>query len=68
MARNASGSPVVRKRYEPSRPWIVLEPLPAQRLRDLGGGLVGGEDQRHVTAEDALEDRADERVMRAARG
>ena len=66
IARNASTSPVVRKRYVPSRRRVVLDPLPRQRLRHLAGGLVGREDERHVAAEDALQDRPDQRVVRAA--
>ena len=52
--------------HSPSRPRVVLDPLPRQRLRDLARGLVGREDERRPAAEDALEHRADERVVRAA--
>ena len=45
---------------------VVLEPLPRERLRDLAGGLVGLEDERDVAAEDPLQDRPDQRVVRAA--
>ena len=45
---------------------IVLDPLPRQRLRDLACGLLGREDERHVAAEDPLQDRPDQRVVRAA--
>ena len=60
-----SGVPVVRKRYVPSRR-VVLDPLAREGLRDLARGLLGGEDERHVAAEHALEDRPDDRVVRAA--
>ena len=45
---------------------VVLDPLAGERLRHLARGLVGGEDERHVAAEDALQDRPDQRVVRAA--
>ena len=45
---------------------IVLDPLARERLGDLAGGLLGGEDERHVAAEDPLQDRTDQRVVRAA--
>ena len=45
---------------------LVLDPLPRERLRDLARGLLRREDERHAAAEHALEDRADERVVRAA--
>ena len=45
---------------------VVLDPLARERLGHLARRLLGGEDERHVAAEDALEDRADQRVVRAA--
>ena len=45
---------------------VVLDPLPRERLRDLARGLLRGEDERDAAPEHALEDRADERVVRAA--
>ena len=45
---------------------VVLDTLPRQRLGDLARRLLRGEDERDVAAEHALEDRADERVVRAA--
>ena len=65
-SRNSSGSPVVRKRYSPSRVAVVLQALARERLGDLARGLVGREDERHVAAEHALEDGPDQRVVRAA--
>src|SRR6186997_974677 len=43
----------------------VLDPLARERLGHLPGRLVRGEDERHRTAEDTLEDRPDDRVVRA---
>ena len=40
--------------------------LPRERLGHLARRLLGGEDERHAAAEDALEDRPDQRVVRAA--
>ena len=65
-ARKSAGSPVVRNRYAPSRPRVVLEALACERLGDLACGLVGGEDERHVAAERPLEDGSQQRVVRAA--
>ena len=45
---------------------FVLDPLALERLGDLAGGLLGREDERDATPEDTLQDRADERVVRAA--
>ena len=45
---------------------VVLDALSRERLGNLARGLLGGEDERDVAAEDALEDRTDERVMGAA--
>ena len=50
----------------PSRPGVVLDRLAGERLRHLARRLVGGEDERDVAAEDALQDRPDQRVVRAA--
>src|SRR5439155_17014238 len=44
----------------------VLDALPSERLRRLARRLLGREDERHPAAEDALEDRTDQRVVRAA--
>ena len=44
----------------------VLDPLAGERLGHLARGLLGGEDERHAAPEDALEDRPDQRVVRAA--
>ena len=44
----------------------MLDPLAAQRLRHLAGGLLRREDERDPAAEDPLEDRPDQRVVRAA--
>src|SRR5262249_7660909 len=38
---------------------VVLEPLARKRLRDLACRFLGGEDERHVASEHALEDRTD---------
>ena len=65
-SRNSSGSPVVRKRYAPSRSRVVLDALARERLGDLARGLLRREDERDAAAEDALEDRPDQRVVRAA--
>ena len=64
--RNDVGSPVVRKRYAPSRAGVVLDALARERLGHLARGLLRREDERDVAAEDALQDRADQRVVRAA--
>src|SRR5438105_2093097 len=45
---------------------VVLDPLPGQRLSDLARRLLGAEDEGDAAAEDPLEDRPDERVVRAA--
>src|SRR4051794_23497570 len=45
---------------------VVLEALARERLRHLARRLVRREDQRDVAAECPLEDRAQERVVRAA--
>src|SRR5439155_802292 len=45
---------------------LVLDALALERLRDLASRLLGREDELHVAAEDALEDLADQRVVRAA--
>ena len=45
---------------------VVLDPLARERLGDLARRLLGGEDERHAAPEDALEDRPDQRVVRAA--
>ena len=57
---------MVRKRYAALASRFVLDPLPRERLSDLASGLLRGEDERDTPAEHALEDRADERVVRAA--
>ena len=57
---------MVRKRVTPSRSRRVREALARERLGDLARGLLGREDERHLAPEDALEDRADERVVGAA--
>ena len=44
----------------------VLDALALERLRCLAGGLLRREHERHPTSEHALQDRADERVVRAA--
>src|SRR5205807_5076530 len=44
---------------------VVLVTLPCQRLRDLACSLLRREHERHLTAEHALEDRTDQRVVRA---
>src|SRR5262245_31623497 len=44
----------------------VLDALPCERLGDLARGLLCREDERDAAPEDALEDRPDERVVRAA--
>ena len=46
----------------------VLDSLARERLRDLARGLLRREDERDPTAEDALEDRPDQRVVGATRG
>src|SRR4029079_14400983 len=43
----------------------VLDPLARERLGHLPGRLLRGEDERHRTAEDTLEDRPDDPVVRA---
>ena len=45
---------------------VVLDPLACQRLGHLARGLLGREDERHVAPEHALEDRPDQRIVRAA--
>ena len=45
---------------------VVLDALARERLRRLTRGLLGGEDERDVTSEHSLEDRANQRVVRAA--
>src|SRR6185312_8539220 len=58
----------VAGRQEAIRPFtrlVVLDPLARERLGHLARGLLGREDQRDAAAEDALEDRADQRVVRA---
>ena len=45
---------------------VVLDPLAGERLGDLACGLLGREDERDAAAEDTLEDRPDQRVVRAA--
>src|SRR5262249_6924541 len=47
-------------------PTLVLDALARQSLRHLARGLLRREDERHVPAEDPLEDLADQRVVRAA--
>src|SRR5205807_1203003 len=44
----------------------VLDSLARERLGHLTGGLLRREDEGHAAAEDALEDRPDQRVVRAA--
>ena len=65
-ARNSSTGPVVRKRERALAGRIVLDPLALERLGHLARGLDRGEDQRRPAAEDALEDRLDQRVVGAA--
>ena len=45
---------------------VVLPALAASVVVDLARRLLGREDERHVASEDALEDRPDQRVVRAA--
>ena len=45
---------------------VVLDPLPRERLGCLARGLLCREDERDAATEDPLQDRADERVVRAA--
>ena len=45
---------------------LVLDCLACERLGDLERRLVRGEDERHVAAEHPLQDRPDQRVVRAA--
>ena len=66
ISRNCSGSPVVRNRYEPSRALGVLDALARERLGHLARRLLRREDEGDAAAEDALEDRADQRVVGAA--
>ena len=47
---------------------LVLDPLARERLGDLARGLLGREDERHVAAEDALEDRAGSAGSACSRG
>ena len=47
-------------------PRLVLDPLARERLGRLARRLLGREDEGHVAAEHALEDRPDQRVVRAA--
>ncbi len=65
-AAKSPASPVVRKVVCALAGRIVADPLAGERLGDLAGGLVGGEDERRRAAEDALEERAQQRVVRAA--
>jgi fermentation-respiration switch protein FrsA (DUF1100 family) len=44
---------------------VVLDPLPRECLGDLPGGLLRREDERDSATEDPLEDRTDERIVRA---
>jgi hypothetical protein len=45
---------------------LVPVALARERLRNFVRGLLGGEDERHIASEHALEDRADQRIVRAA--
>src|SRR4051812_5190587 len=45
---------------------LVLLALPLERLGDLARRLLRGKDERHVAAEDTLEDLAEERIVGAA--
>ena len=65
VRRKASGSSVVRKRHSPSRA-ASLSMRCARAFRDLARGLLRREDERHVAAEDTLQDGTDQRVVRAA--
>ncbi len=59
----------VARRREPVAalaPPVILDPLPGEGLRHLAGGLLRREDERHGAAEHTLEDRADQRIVRAA--
>ena len=66
VSRKRSGSPVVRKRYIALAGLDVLDAFPRECLGHLAGRLLGREDERHAAPEHALEDRADERIVRAA--
>ncbi len=58
----------VAGREEPVRAFpcvVVLDALARERLGCLAGGLLRREDERHPTAEDALESGTDQRVVRA---
>ena len=57
---------MVRKRYSPSRRASFSIPFRASVSAHLACRFLGREDERDVAAEDALEDRPDERVVRAA--
>jgi hypothetical protein len=46
--------------------FAVLDSLASKRLGHLAGGFLRGEDERDAAAEDPLEDRTDQRVVRAA--
>ena len=63
--RNASGSPVEKKRYRPSLIRQVPDPLAFQHLDDLLSDLFGGIDQRHARPEQASQHGRDQRIVRA---
>ena len=50
----------------PSRSLLFANPFAASVSATSRAGLLGGEHERHLPAEDSLEDRADERVVGAA--
>ena len=65
VSRKTSGSPVVRKRYAPSRASSFSIPFRAS-VSATSRAVSSAEKTSVTPAEDPLEDRADERIVRAA--